>query len=315
MSGIFQQLPGIFIRQSYAGVDNPRYVDDIVAANDLVTTALGVLAGLGPNDFAILQGLAYDQGTNTYSPGYYYLNGQVYNQTATFAAGLYLAPLLQDAIQKPFPDGTPRYIYQLFLSQATNVADGSTPIFNGNMNANRVDSKTIAAAILTIQQRLSQLGGASNLNVGTTPGTVAAGDDARFGYSRADIDTLFAKKTVVLLTDHSSPLFTPTQPQDPATKAYVDSLGSAQKLAGGHVQVGDIGGGGLTITISLGVTLNNTSYIPILTTTSGKVSNPYDDTPVGFATKNKTIISFDVVMFENRGVTENIGIDWICLAF
>lgn len=310
----FQQLPGIFIRQSYAGVDNPRYVDDIVAANDLVTTALAALAGLGPNDFAILQGLVYDQANNQYGPGFYYLNGQVYNQTATFAAGLYLVPTLQDAMQKGFPDGTPRYTYKLFLSQATNNPAGATPIFQGNMNQNRVDSRTISGFISVIQQRLIQLGGASNLNVGTTPGTVAAGDDTRFGYSRADIDAGFAKKNQVLLTDHSSALFTPSQPQDPATKAYVDSLGSAQKLGGGHVQVGDIGGGGQTITVSIGSTLNNNSYFVGTSITSGKVANPYDDTSVILAIKNKTIISFDVVMFEVRGVSQNFGFDWVLLA-
>lgn len=312
---VFPQLPGIFRRNSFPGVDNPRYVDDIVAANDLVNTMAMAICGLGPNDFAILQGLVLDPVANTFSPGYFYLNGQVYYQADPFAAGLALIPNITFALQKGFPDGNPRFIYSLLGSQATNFGDGTTPPFNQSMTGYRMGNTYLMNSVLNIFARIGQLGGAANLNVGTTPGSVAAGDDSRFGYSRADIDNLFAKKALVLLTDHSSPQFTPTQPQDPATKAYVDSLGSAQKLAGGHVQVGDIGGGGLTITISLGVTLNNTSYIPILTTTSGKVSNPYDDTPVGFATKNKTIISFDVVMFENRGVTENIGIDWICLAF
>jgi hypothetical protein len=83
-----------FVRKEYPGVGNPRFVSDIVAANQATIAAMKALTGLGNTDFAIISGLVFTAGTpnGTYSSGVFYLNGSFYYLGAAFSEGLYLAP-------------------------------------------------------------------------------------------------------------------------------------------------------------------------------------------------------------------------------
>jgi hypothetical protein len=138
-----------FVRLQYAGINNPRFVGDIVAANQAVLTGLAELAGLGPTDFAIFGGLKYIPSIsgNTYSPGVFYLNGTFYYQPIAFAEGLYLTPAPQSILPEVFQDTVARYIYTVQNSQSTGVSTGNTPLFSGNMNTYRMDNKTLAGFI------------------------------------------------------------------------------------------------------------------------------------------------------------------------
>jgi hypothetical protein len=145
-----------FLRSQYAGHENPLYVSDFVAANQAVLTGLASLAGLGPSDFAIFYGLAYTPGSpsGSYGPGVFYLNGTFYYMATTFNEGLYLAPNPQGYLSVAFPDDSvSRTIYEVQYALSTNTSAGATPQFEGNMNAYRLDLKSMGA---NIQQLLTK---------------------------------------------------------------------------------------------------------------------------------------------------------------
>jgi hypothetical protein len=142
-----------FVRIQYAGINNPRFVGDVVASNQAVLTGLAALAGLGPTDFAIFSGFAYTvgQGGNTYGPGIFYLNGTFYFMPTTFAeGGLYLTPQIQNVLPEAFQDTVTRFIYQVQNAVTTTTPTGNTPVFAGNMNQYSMDNKTISSIINTL---------------------------------------------------------------------------------------------------------------------------------------------------------------------
>lgn len=243
-------IPFPFQRNEYPGVGNPRFVSDIVAANQAVIDGIKAITGLSNTDFAIISGLDFVSGTpNSYTIGIFYLNGLFYSMDAPFSEGLYLAPNPTNIMPKPFEDGVSREIYKTYNGMATANPTGATPVFSGNMNAYRIGLKSLSGYIASIQSVISSLGAAAFSNIGNTPGTVAAGNDSRFGYSQATIDNLFARKLQVLLLDNVTP-YTPVNPYNPATKAYADAA-SGEKL----MWLGNISSDGLTIS-KLAGTLN-----------------------------------------------------------
>lgn len=141
-----------FTRKEYAGIGNPRYVSDIVAANQMVLAALTVMAGLGPTDFAIFGGMQFIPGSpNTYTAGYFYLNGVWYYQSTSFNELLYLAPNVTNIMSKPFNDSVSRFIYQVNYGQTTSSSGPTTsPQFSGNMNQYRLDLKSMGINIQTL---------------------------------------------------------------------------------------------------------------------------------------------------------------------
>ena len=182
-----------FTRKSYAGIENPIYVSDTQAATEAAIQSVKALAGLNDTDFAIITGLDYTAGVpNTYTSGIYYLNGVFYYQQAVFDEGFYLTSNFTDELLESFTDGTPRYIYTVQYSTTSASPTNNTPVFSGNMNAYRIGSKYVAAAVLALQAIANGLGNSSTLNVGTIAGTVAAGNDTRLVYTQAQFDTLFA---------------------------------------------------------------------------------------------------------------------------
>jgi len=137
-----------FTRLQYAGKQNPRYISDIVAANQLVLDMAQNICGLGATDFAIFSGLAFVPGSpNSYTPGIFFLNGVWYYMNTAFNEGLYLAPNIQPIMPVPFTDTVTRNIYQVNYAQSTNIVSGSSPQFEGNMNAYRLDLKSMGANI------------------------------------------------------------------------------------------------------------------------------------------------------------------------
>lgn len=229
-------IPWPFSRKEYPGVGNPRFVSDIVAANQAVIDAMKAITGLGNSDFAIITGLEFTPGTpnGTYAPGIFYLNGSFYYLGASFGEGLYLAPNPTDVLPQPFQDGISRLTYTLLSAISTSNPSGSTPIFNGAMNAYRIGLKLLKADTLALQATIATLGNAAFRNVGTISGTVAAGDDSRFGYTQAQIDTLFSKKTDVILKG-SGIAYTPTAATDPVNKQYADAAAGDRLLWLGNI--------------------------------------------------------------------------------
>lgn len=232
MSSIFQWP---FKRKSYAGLGNPRFVDDVKAANEAVIDASIALSALSPIDFAIISGFDFTAGTpGTYSGGIFYLNGQFYSQGTTFSEGLYLAPNPTDIEPQPFSDGNTRLIYTSMVSASTASPTGATPIFSGNMNAYRIGLKVLKSNITSLQATISALGNAAFMNVGVTGGTVAAGDDSRFGYTKNEADNKFALLSKTLYIDNSA-VYTPSGPYNPATKVYADQAAGFRILWIGHI--------------------------------------------------------------------------------
>lgn len=225
-----------FKRKEYPGVGNPRFVSDIVAANEATIDAIKAITGLGNTDFAIITGMEFTAGSpsGTYAAGIFYLNGAFYYQGASFSEGLYLAPNPTDIMPKPFSDGNSRLTYTLLSGISTSNPTGSTPIFSSTMNQYRIGLKTINGNVLAMQATLAALGNAAFLNVGTTIGTVAAGDDPRFGYTQGQIDSLFAKKADVILKGAGT-AYTPTAATDPVNKQYADGAAGVKLLWVGNV--------------------------------------------------------------------------------
>lgn len=229
-------LPWPFSRKQYPGVDNPRFVSDIVAANQATIDAMKALTGLAELDFSIITGLDFTPGSpnGTYSPGIFYFNGLFYHMGGSFGEGLYLAPNPTDWMPQPFGDGISRLTYTLFNSISTSNPSGATPLFSGDMNGYRIGLKSIKANIISMQATLAMLGNAAFRNIGTISGTVAAGDDPRFGYTKTEADNKFAQIINVLQKNNTTP-FTPTDAYNPATKAYADAAAGIKLLWLGNI--------------------------------------------------------------------------------
>lgn len=216
-----------FKRKQYAGLGNPRFVGDIVAANEAVLDAAIAIAGLRPADFAIISGFDYTPGSpGTYGPGILYQGQSFFYMPTIFTEGLYIIPSPQDIESHPFSDGNSRLIYTLQSAATSTTNTSYSPQFNGDMNNYRLSLRDLNASILVLKALYNNLGNSATRNIGVSPGTVAAGDDPRFGYTQAQIDNLFALKAqVLLLTTPGGFTFTPSTDYQPATKKYVDEAG------------------------------------------------------------------------------------------
>ena len=178
-----------FKRKEYTGIANPRYVSDVVSANEAIIDAIQSISGLSNPGFAIISGLVYDPVGLTYSTGIFYLNGAFYYSPAAFAVNLYLTGSTVDINSSPFPDSTSRPIYTTFVGGTSSSPTGASPQFTGNMNQYRIDLSTIKTNLTAVQAIIALLGNSAQLNVGTTPGTVAAGD---YSYSKSQVNTMLA---------------------------------------------------------------------------------------------------------------------------
>jgi hypothetical protein len=244
------RLPWPFKRKEYPGIVNPRFVSDILASNEAVIDAVKCITGLNDKDFAIISGIDYALGSpGKYSAGIFYLNGAFY-YTDQFQEGLFLAAGSVDVMPQPFEDGNRREIYTLLTGQVTSNPAGASPKFLGDMKPYRINLKALSTTITSILATISSLGNAAFRNVGTTSGTVAAGDDSRFGYSQGQIDALFTKKDNVIEKGTNTP-YTPTGPLDPVNKQYSDANRGPKLLWAGVLYMnGDVVkyAGSLTIT-------------------------------------------------------------------
>lgn len=231
-----------FKRIEYNGMNNPRYVTDIVSANEAVLDAIKSLSGLTDVDFAIISGLAYTIGSpNTYQPGIFYLNGDFYIMEDSFTENLYLAPGVTELLPQPFEDGNNRTTYKVYYAVTTSNSSGSTPQFTGNMDSYRIGNWKLKSDITTLQGVMATLKSAAFLEVGSTAGTVMAGD---YTYSKATLDSSFANKadkSNVLLKDNTT-AYTPAGDYNPATKLYADQAQGFKLL-----WLGDFSGDGQTI--------------------------------------------------------------------
>ncbi len=152
-----------FTRLQYAGINNPGFISDWVAANQGVLTGLAALAGLGNTDFGIFQGFAYTAGSpGTYGPGWFFLNGKWYYQSTTFNENQSLIPNVTDILPVSFPtDSITRNTYEVNYSQVGSGAIGGVSVAAGGTGY-------VVGDLLTIIQS-----GASNGVVKVT--TVSAG--------------------------------------------------------------------------------------------------------------------------------------------
>lgn len=177
-----------FLRLQYAGKNNPRYVSDIVAANQLVLDMVQNICGLGSTDFAIFSGLVFTPGSpNTYTPGIFFLNGVWYYMPTAFNESLYLAPNIQNIMPVAFTDTVTRSIYQVNYGQSTNTIPGSSPQFTGNMNAYRLDLKSMGANIVLLQLATTL----QNVQVSTLPASyiVTFGNDKAIFFASAVLNS------------------------------------------------------------------------------------------------------------------------------
>lgn len=231
-----------FKRKVYAGIDNPRFVDDIKAANEAVIDALATITGLGPNDFAILSGLNYVLGTqNTYTAGVFYFKGGIYYMPNSFNEGLYLTPVLTDTEPQPFDDGNTRNIYTLLQANSTSLPSSSTtPVFSGDMNAYRIDLNTLATVANASAAVIATLGNAAFATIGNLSTEVMPGD---YAYSKSQTDAAYVTKTNGMQLTNASTAqqsFTPTNTYDPANKSYVDAAVGRKIIFYKNIHIGDL---------------------------------------------------------------------------
>lgn len=300
-----------FVRKSIPGIGNPIFDQDVVAANQGLLDGLAVLASLPNPGFAILSGLAYSPvggSPGAYGPGVFYLNGLFYLMQNGFNEGQYLIAAPQDVNPEQFQDLSVQNTYTQYYAAVTNNPAGATPIFAGNMAQYRIGNNDLKASMTALQAIAGQLKGAAFLAVGQTAGTVAAGDDNRFGYSVDQINALFALQVDVLLFGNTTP-FTPVQPYDPATKLYVDNS-NAKRILSGTLHVGDVAGAGILMTISFGQTLPNANYIVLWSLVSLGGSPGIDEILVPLI-KNKSTTQFQVWFEETFPNTQDLDFDWI----
>jgi hypothetical protein len=131
-------------RKQYIGPNNPRFVSDIVNTDENLLIAMQSILGLGNTDFAIISGFDYTPGSpGTYSTGIVFMNGVFYLSNSILTEGFYLSPNVTDTLMKNFSDGTARNIYTVNYCVSSNVSVGGMPVFSGNMNQYRLNTKTV----------------------------------------------------------------------------------------------------------------------------------------------------------------------------
>lgn len=160
-----------FVRLSYPNIDNPFYSQDIVSANQEALASITAITGLGNSDFAIFSGLNYIEvvsGINYYTAGIFFLNGIWYYQSEDFDEGLRLKANITGIMPYAFTDAVERNLYQVNYGQSTSSPTSASPIFTGNMNAYRMDLKTILEQINDLVLRTTL----ENVQVPIMSGTV-----------------------------------------------------------------------------------------------------------------------------------------------
>jgi len=297
----------------YDGIDNPIYDQDLVVATQNAISLVLALSGADGGDFFIISGLYYVPGVpNTYTPGFFILGRKLYVCTQNFVEGSYLGPNVQPTQNEGFNDGTSRNIYQSYGSLISPTPDPTySPQFEGNMNQYRIGNKYLGLSVISLLATQASLGNASTKNVGTTAGTVAAGDDPRMPYTAAQLAALFVMPPEVILKGDTN-AYTPAGPNDPVNKNYTDT-NFIKKLASGNAAVGDVPSGGKSVALAFGVTLPDTNYIVLVSVVSAGV--PGNDaslhTPV---IVNKTTAGCSVQLNEGVGTVQNVSLDWIVLS-
>jgi len=302
-----------FLRQTYPGIDNPAFIDDILAADQGIQTMAAILSGLGPTDFAIISGLTYVPGVpNTFTPGYFYLNGVFYYIPTTVTEGQYLIPNVQGVLTKGFDDGNSRNIYNTnFAATSLTSTPTSSPQMMGNMNAYRMGLKYLGAAAVAFYALQASLGQGAYANFGSVAGTVAQGNDPRLVYNQAQLLALFAQISNVIVKGDTN-AYTPQNPLDPVNKAYADAT-SGKRLASGSTNLGDADTGAGTIhTISLGTTI--TVPYTVLFSVLSLNANAGVDIFHQVTVRNKTQTSFDTYWREVVSGVQNVTLEWIIVA-
>ena len=183
-----------FKRKQYSGIANPRYVSDIVAANEAVIDAIKSITGLTDSDFAIISGMVYDPTAHTYGAGIFYLSGSFYS-IASVNEGQYVIGGTTDIMNSPFPDSTSKPIYTQNTGIATSSSSGASPVFNSTMNQYRISLSKLKYDLSFIQEAFASLGNSAGLDVGVGADNVAAGNAS---YSKAAIDAMLATVDRVL---------------------------------------------------------------------------------------------------------------------
>jgi hypothetical protein len=281
------QFPSI--RKSYAGLQNPLFSSDLVAAGQTVYDGLIASLGLQPIDFAIITGLVYTTGTpNNYTTGVIYFNGGFYYVGASFAEGQYLLPTTTDTNPETFGDSISRNTYTLFQANPTSTPTGATPQFSGNMNAYRIDNKTLKAAIAAIT---------ADYITSTLLATALSAYVAKAGATMTGALTLNADPTTAL---------------GAATKQYVDN-NAIIILAKGYTHIGDVPSGLQHYDVALGTTLATTNYKVFLTiVNNNSATNPEIEWWIDAT--NQTTTSFRVGCSEFAAVAQDIYFDWFVIA-
>jgi hypothetical protein len=124
-------------RLTYPGIAGPRFDTDIENLTQNLLEMVNILLGLPSNGFAILKGLDYDSGANTYNAGYVYMNGIIYYFAGTLAENTYLVPDITGAFNKLHSDGNSYDTYNIYLCVQSNSSVGSMPQFVGDMDQYR----------------------------------------------------------------------------------------------------------------------------------------------------------------------------------
>lgn len=137
------------------GLGNPRFVSDIVNANEQTFELARNILGLGLTDFAIISGLDYTPGApGSYGAGVVYMNGKFYRTTG-LAENKYLQGVETNVFTKIFSDGASREIYTQYSATQSNTVWGAMPVFSGNMNTYRLSIKRLAANVLQLDNTTS----------------------------------------------------------------------------------------------------------------------------------------------------------------
>lgn len=294
-------------RVTYPGIDNPIFVDDLLAADQAVLTAAATLTDLRAPDFAIINGLDFDGSTN-YGAGVVWILGQFYF-CAGCTTGQFLSGTAVPQLSEGFDDGNSRNIYSSFLATASNAGGaGFSPQFAGSMDTYRAGAKRLMLAVNALQVVAAALGTAAYLNVGSSSGTVAAGDDPRMPYTAPQLDARYAQRVNVIEKGTATP-YTPAGPNDPLNKGYGDTTYIAVLAKGFNVLGNADPSGGTTHTISFGKTLPSAFYKVDFSIESNSV-NPANDTYYTPVIRNKTTTSFDMYFREASGAAQNITVAW-----
>lgn len=285
-----------FKRKTYSGLDNPRFVDDITAANEAVIDGMTALTGLGSTDFAIISGLNFLAGTpNVFTDGIFYLNGAFYYQSTGFNENLYLLPTPTDIMPKVFGDTNTRNIYTSFASASTSSPTGATPQFVGNMNSYRIGLKYNQSVVNGILTTLAGLGTAAAADVGTANGNVV---DAAYLFIAGQLNVLTLTNTVA---------FTPTGNYQPATKKYVDDKTPLNIVAHGTTGSLSESGTGTVHTIAIGAILTGAYHVYFTPQSGGGIPD------LMYSIQNMTTTSFDITIKSATNTNQSIVIDWFIL--